>query len=264
MVDAENPAAVLLPSWAGVPAVVPAGLAPPNSPAAGAAVVVGAGVPAAGAVVDAGFGNRLVAAAGVDELGAAVAAGVMPNEMVPAVAELEGAVVVGAAVLNKLGAAAADEAAGAVVVWAAENKDLGAVVAEVVGAGVLEGVVPAVIPKSCFAPVAGAVEAVPGAGAAGAAPLNSEGVPDAAGVVEGFGPKRPVVPAVAAFPGCAVGAGFWANIFPTVAAGAAGLDPRPAPNKLTPVPAGLDVSAGGAPAGVVDPSPPNVVLAGVA
>jgi hypothetical protein len=45
-------------------------------------------------------------------------------------------------------------------------------------------------------------------------------------------------------------------------AGAAGLAPRPPLNKLPA--AGLDVSAGGAPAGVVEPRPPNIGFAGVA
>lgn len=49
-----------------------------------------------------------------------------------------------------------------------------------------------------------------------------------------------------------------------VAAGAAGLAPRPPPNRLVPLPAGLDASAGGAPAGVVEPRPPNKGFAGVA
>lgn len=48
---------------------------------------------------------------------------------------------------------------------------------------------------------------------------------------------------------------------PVVVEGAAGFVPRLAPNSD---PTGLDASAGGAPAGVVEPSPPNSGFAGVA
>jgi hypothetical protein len=48
---------------------------------------------------------------------------------------------------------------------------------------------------------------------------------------------------------------------PLVAPEVVGLVPRLAPNSA---PAGLDASVGGAPAGVVDPSPPNSGFAGVA
>ena len=55
---------------------------------------------------------------------------------------------------------------------------------------------------------------------------------------------------------------LWPKRFPVLAAGAAGLAPRPPANIF---PAGLEVSAGGAPAGVVEPRPPpNIGFAGVA
>jgi hypothetical protein len=94
-----------------------------------------------------------------------------------------------------------------------------------------------------------------------------EGVPPVAGVWVGLGPNRPPAPAAGALPGCgcaALGAGvvLWPKRPPALVAGAAGLAPRPPANRF---PAGLEVSAGGAPAGVVEPPrPPNIVFAGVA
>jgi hypothetical protein len=80
-----------------------------------------------------------------------------------------------------------------------------------------------------------------------------------------LGPNRPPAPAAGPLPGCdcaAPGAGvvFWPKRPPALAAGAAGLAPTPPANIF---PAGL-VSAGGAPAGVVEPRPPNIGFAGVA
>lgn len=261
MVEAASPAPAA--SWLGAAVVVPAGFVPPNSPVVGAGVVVAAlavvaGAPvvvvvAVGAVVDAGFANGALVAAGVAELVAAVeVAGFVPNKPEPTVAEVAGAALVGA-VPKRPGAAAVEEAAGAAVVGA------------VVGAGTA----PAVIPKSGFAPVCGTVVegvVVPEVvGAPNWAPLNSDGVPPVAGVWPSFGAKILLDPAPVPLPGCAcvvveAGVADCPNRLPVLAAGAAGLDPRAAPNRS---PADLEAPVGGAPAGVVEPSPPNSGFAGV-
>jgi hypothetical protein len=80
-----------------------------------------------------------------------------------------------------------------------------------------------------------------------------------------LGPKRPPV-AAAPLPdaGCVVveaGVVVWPKRPPVAGAEAPGLAPRAPPNRL---PAGLEASAGGAPAGVVEPSAPNRGFAGVA
>jgi len=154
MVEAERLAAVVFGSCAAGVAVAPeAALSPPNKPLEAGAVVAAALVVAgavvvvvevAGAVVDAGFPNSVLVAAGAAELvDAAVVAGFWPNNPEAADVEVAGAVVVAAAPPKRLGVAAAEEAAGAAVEEAA-------------GADV---VAPAALPNNPFAPVAGAAVA---------------------------------------------------------------------------------------------------------
>jgi hypothetical protein len=114
-------------------------------------------------VVVAGLASKVLVAAGVDELVAAVVVvGFGPNRPPVAGVDVAGAVVAGVAPPNKLGVAAAGDAAGAVVVAAVGNKDLAAAGVELAGA-----VVVGVFPNS------------PPAGAAAAGVL----VPDAAALV---------------------------------------------------------------------------------
>lgn len=259
-------------SAAGV-AVVPAGLEPNRPPSVGIVVVVGAVVAAApaaaGVLVVAGvtvavLANRLEAAAGAAELGVAVpvVAGFVPNK--PPDAAVDAGVPP-----NSPEAGAADEAASVVVVLGAGNRELVAVGVEVDGAAVAAGVAPVVAPV--VAPNNGLVAAAagvaaPDAGVVVAAP-NNDGVPEA-GAWAGLAPKSPLLPAVAPVVACgwaAVEAGvvvFWPKSPPAPAAGvAAGLAPRPAPpNRFA---AGFEASAGGAPAGVVEPRVPKSGFAGV-
>lgn len=261
----------LFPSWPDVVDVVPvpAGLVPPNKLVVEAGVVVlvapvvaGADVVVvvlvAGAVVDAGFENKLVVVvAGVVELveAALVVVGFRLNRLEVVVETAAGADV-----------EVAEDAAGAVVVVVGKI-DLVVSVVEDVGAVVVAGVAPAVVPKSGFCPVAGALEAgvlVPEVPAAGWALPNNDGVLPAADVPVGLDPKRLLAPAVVPLPDCdgaEVDAGVvdWPNRL-VVPVEAAGFDP----NKLLPVPAVLVASVGGASAGVVEPSPPKIGFAGVA
>ena len=205
MVEAERPAAVVLPSWAGVPA----GLRPPSKPeeagaGVAAAVVAGAAVVVvAGAAVDAGFPNSVLVAAGVVLLGAAVVvAGFCPNRPL-AGAVVAGAVVAGVALPKRLGVAAADEAAGAVVA------DLGPAGSEPAGGAAPAVLPPAATPNSDFGPAAGAAVAgvlVPDEAAAVWAPPNSDGAPPAVEVWLGATPKSPPDAGAALLPagGCAV------------------------------------------------------------
>lgn len=153
----------------------------------------------------------------------------------------EGADVAGAGVVAVV-------AAGAVVDTGCENR-----------LGVAEGVADSAgaVVVGAADDAAGAVVVAPDAAAAGGAPPKRDFVPDAAGVSAAFCPKGFGDPVAVVLAVC-----------PWVAEGAVGLNPSetPPPNRLAPGPAGLDTSAGGAPAGVVEPSvnPPNTGFAGVA